>query len=249
MSTPVTACVILIGNEILSGRTKDKNLAYISETLNAHGVQVTEARVIADVESVIIDSVNECRAKFDYVFTTGGIGPTHDDITSLSIAKAVGKPLIRHPQAEQQLRKYYGPEKTNDARMKMADVPEGAELIPNPISIAPGFIIENVYVMAGVPSICEAMIDYVAPTLKGGAPMQAIAYDVNKAEGDIAVILNAIQENYADLEIGVYPRYYEGRLSSHVVVRGRDEAELKEAADKLKTQLESELDAELKLVA
>ncbi len=243
-----SACVIMIGNEILSGRTKDKNLSYIAEALNKHGVRVMESRVIPDIEATIISTVNETRAAFDYIFTTGGIGPTHDDITSAAIAKAFGAPLIRHPEAEAGLRAYYGEEKTNEARLSMADVPEGAQLIPNPISTAPGFIIGNVHVMAGVPSICQAMIDHVAPTLSGGAPMRSIAYDVNMAEGDMADTLAQIQDAFETIELGVYPRYSEGVLSSHVVLRSNDDAALS-AADADLTQALKALGAELKPVS
>lgn len=236
----VTACVLLIGNEILSGRTHDKNLPYLAEKLNAHGVRVMEARVIPDLEAEIVAAINEVRAKYHYVFTTGGIGPTHDDITTACVAKAFGLPVIRHKEAEAALRAYYEPQgKVNEARLSMADVPEGAMLIPNPISTAPGYIIGNVHVMAGVPSICRAMIDYVAPLLSGGAPMQSIAYDVNKAEGDMAAQLSAIQEAHPLVEIGIYPRYIEGRLSSHIVLRCADEAALKAADAALRAAFEA----------
>lgn len=238
MNVPMpSACVILIGNEILSGRTKDKNLAYIAEKLNAHGVRVMQARVIPDIETAIVETVNACRAQFDYVFTTGGIGPTHDDITSACIAAAFGVKLIRHPEAEAQLRDYYGPDKINEPRLSMADVPEGAALIPNPISMAPGFVIGNVYVMAGVPGICRAMIDAVAPTLSGGAPMLSVAFDVDRPEGDIAGRLVDVQHAFAEVEIGVYPRYVEGRLSSHVVLRSQDETRLADCERQVRASL------------
>ena len=153
----VTAALLIIGNEILSGRTQDANLAFLAQELNEAGIQVREVRVVPDEETEIVAAVNALRAKFDHLFTTGGIGPTHDDITSACVAKAVGRPLIRHPEAERRLLAYYPPEKVNPARMKMADTPEGAELIDNPVSVAPGFTIENVHVLPGVPSILQAM--------------------------------------------------------------------------------------------
>ena len=150
MTKIVTACMIIIGNEILSGRTQDKNLSWLSQRLNEVGVRMRHARVIPDVEEIIVATVNECRAQYDYVFTSGGIGPTHDDITSECIAKAFGVPLGRNAEAEARLRVYYKPEDINEARLRMANTPEGAELIDNPVSTAPGFRMENVYVLAGV---------------------------------------------------------------------------------------------------
>lgn len=222
MTSSPTACVLLIGNELLSGKTPDQNLPYIAEKLSSVGVIVRECRIIPDIEATIIETVNACRTQFDYVFTTGGIGPTHDDITSATIAKALQLPLIRHPEAEAALRNYYGEAKTNEARLSMADMPEGSALIPNPISIAPGFQIHNIYVLAGVPSICRAMMDHVALTIKGGAPMRAISFDVECQEGDIADELTRLQASYPQTEIGIYPRYGEGRLYSHVVIRSID---------------------------
>ncbi|MEJ0010251.1 MAG: competence/damage-inducible protein A [Alphaproteobacteria bacterium] len=164
----VTACLVIIGNEILSGRTQDRNLAHIAAELNEVGVRLVEARVIPDIEDTIVATVNEVRGKFDYVFTTGGIGPTHDDITAAAIAKAFGVKLVRDKAAEKLLTDLYrGTDKLNEARLKMADVPEGSELIPNPVSTAPGFRVGNVYVMAGVPAIMQAMLKAVLPTLKG----------------------------------------------------------------------------------
>jgi molybdenum cofactor synthesis domain-containing protein len=154
---PVTACLIIIGNEILSGRTIDANLPYIAQKLGASGIRMAEVRVVADDEAAIVEAVNACRERYGYVFTTGGIGPTHDDITAASIAKAFGRPYGRNAEAERRLLAYYPPERVNAARMKMADTPEGAELIDNPVSVAPGFRIANVYVLPGVPKIMQAM--------------------------------------------------------------------------------------------
>ena len=165
--TTVTASLIIIGNEILSGRTTDANLPYLAKALGEIGIRLTEARVVSDDEVEIVGAVNACRSKYDYVFTTGGIGPTHDDITAACVAKAFGRSYGRNTEAEARLLAYYPPEKVNDARMSMADMPDGVTLIDNPVSIAPGFRIENVFVMAGVPKIMQAMLDNILPTLQG----------------------------------------------------------------------------------
>jgi molybdenum cofactor synthesis domain-containing protein len=174
-SKPVTACLIIIGNEILSGRTVDANLPHIAKVLGQVGIRLAEARVVADDEAAIVDAVNTCRARHTYVFTTGGIGPTHDDITAACIAKAFGRPFGRNAEAERRLLAFYPPERVNEARMSMADMPEGVELIDNPVSVAPGFRIENVFVLAGVPKIMQAMLDLVLPKLEGGVKVHARA--------------------------------------------------------------------------
>lgn len=220
----VTACLIIIGNEILSGRTQDRNLAHLAIKLNEVGVRLIETRVIPDIEATIIATINECRKKFDYIFTTGGIGPTHDDITSASIAKAFGVKLIRHPEAESALRAHYkGPDLINEARLKMADVPEGAELIPNPVSAAPGFRIGNVFVMAGVPAIMQSMLATILPKLKGGKSMQSLSLTTDLREGTIADGLTNIQNTYPDVEIGSYPHFAKGELSTTLVFSSPDE--------------------------
>src|SRR5512134_200599 len=167
----VTAAVIIIGNEVLSGRTADANLCFLAKALNEVGVRVREARIIPDDEAVIVETVNACRQTFDYVLTTGGIGPTHDDITSASIAKAFGVPLERNPQAIRALEQHYRPGEFNEAGRKMADIPAGASLIDNPLSKAPGFQIGNVFVLPGVPVIMRAMFDGLRARLSGGEPM------------------------------------------------------------------------------
>ncbi|MES2983697.1 MAG: molybdopterin-binding protein [Pseudomonadota bacterium] len=224
MKKPVSACLVIIGNEILSGRTQDKNLAHLALTLNETGVQLREVRVIPDVESVIVATINTVRAQYDYVFTTGGIGPTHDDITSASIAKAFGVPIHRHPDAARALLAHYTPEQVNEARMKMADVPLGATLVPNAVSTAPGFRMENVYVMAGVPRIMQAMLDAILPELKGGATVLSLSVTTNLGEGAIAQGLTAIQDRYADIDIGSYPMYKAGEVSTTLVLRSPDAA-------------------------
>jgi molybdenum cofactor synthesis domain-containing protein len=177
--TAPTASVLIIGNEILSGRTPDANLAYIAKKLAGIGVKLCEARVVPDIEADIVKAVNELRAHYTYVITTGGIGPTHDDITASSVAKAFGKKLIEHPEARTRLMAYYTETSINPARLRMAMIPEGADLIDNPISAAPGFRVENVYVLAGVPGIMQAMMDQIAATMKHGPAIHSIAMRKN----------------------------------------------------------------------
>jgi molybdenum cofactor synthesis domain-containing protein len=222
--TLVTAALLIIGNEILSGRTQDKNLAYLATELNRAGIQLREVRVVPDVEAEIIAAVNALRARYDYLFTTGGIGPTHDDITSASIARAFGVKLIRHPEAEAALRAHYTPDMINEARLKMADVPEGSTLIPNIVSAAPGFRVENVFILAGVPKIMQAMLAAAIPHLEGGAVVQSVNITTNLPEGTIAAGLTEIQSRYTDLDIGSYPYYKEGDRSTTLVFRGVDAA-------------------------
>ena len=219
MENIVTACLVIIGNEILSGRTVDANLAHLATRVNAVGVRLMEVRVIPDVEATIVATIDEVRAKYDYVFTTGGIGPTHDDITSAAIAKAFGVPLHRHPEAERILRQHYTADQINEARLKMADVPLGATLLDNPVSSAPGFKMGNVYVMAGVPRIMQAMLDAIIPTLRGGEPVQSLTVTTDLPEGTIADGLTEIQHRYPDVEIGSYPMYKTGAFSTSLVLR------------------------------
>jgi molybdenum cofactor synthesis domain-containing protein len=220
--TIVTACVLIICNEILSGRTQDTNLAYIATGLNSVGVTLKEARVIADIPEAIIGTVNEVRAAFDYVFTTGGIGPTHDDITSECIAKAFGVPWTLHPEAHQIFLDHYKPGELNEARLRMAHTPEGASLIKNAVSRAPGFRMGNVFVMAGIPRVMQAMFDAVKHDLKGGRPMLSRSVSCHLAEGIIAKGLGEIQRRFADLDIGSYPFYRRGEFGTTLVLRGRD---------------------------
>ena len=233
----VTAAVIIIGNEVLSGRTRDQNLPFLAEALNAVGVRVREARVVADDEDAIADAVNACRARFDYVFTTGGIGPTHDDITAASIAKAFGVALLRDPEAEAKLRRHYRSDEVNAARLKMADVPEGATLIDNPVSAAPGVQMGNVFVLPGVPAIMRAMFDGLRHRLHGGAPMRARTLSAFTTEGRIAAPLGAVQAAHAAVEIGSYPFVRYGRFGVSLVVRGIEEAAVDAAADAVRQLL------------
>ncbi|MGQ9369590.1 competence/damage-inducible protein A [Azospirillum sp. ST 5-10] len=228
-----TAAVLIIGNEILSGRTKDANLPYLAETLGGIGVRVREARVVPDVEEEIVVAVNACRARYTYVFTTGGIGPTHDDITSASVAKAFGVPLERNAEAVARLERHYATGALNAARLRMADVPAGAVLVDNPISQAPGFRIGNVFVLAGVPNIMQAMVDGLLPRLKGGPPIHARTVSCELAEGRIAADLAALQERNPDVEIGSYPYFRNGFFGVSLVLRGTDESLLDTVAEDL----------------
>ncbi|MGE0718536.1 MAG: competence/damage-inducible protein A [Alphaproteobacteria bacterium] len=233
----VTACVLVIGNEILSGRTKDANLPFLAERLNAVGVRLTEARVIPDVPQVIIDTVNDVRARFDYVFTTGGIGPTHDDITAECVAAAFGLPLVRNPEAVRRLEARYPPGGLNEARLRMANTPEGATLIDNPVSAAPGFQIGNVFVMAGVPSIMQAMFEGVKHRLVGGLPMLSRTVGTDLPEGTMAKDLSAIQDRYPEVEIGSYPFFRMGRPGTSIVSRSTDAVRLAAATDEVKAMM------------
>jgi molybdenum cofactor synthesis domain-containing protein len=242
-SPTVTAAVLIIGNEILSGRTRDANLPYLAVRLNEIGIRLREARVIADVEEDIVAAVNQCRSRYDYVFTTGGIGPTHDDITAASVAKAFGLPLVRNPAAVARLEAHYEPGMLNEARLRMANTPEGATLIDNPVSAAPGFQIGNVFVLAGVPSIMQAMFEGLKHRLAGGAPMLSRTVAVFLPEGAIAKGLGALQDRYPMLEIGSYPFFRQGKFGTSLVLRGTDSAVLDRAAEELRALIR-ELGAE-----
>jgi molybdenum cofactor synthesis domain-containing protein len=232
--TIVTACVLIIGNEILSGRTQDANLAFLAQGLNDIGIRLREARVIADDTPTIVGTVNEVRRKFDYVFTTGGIGPTHDDITAPSIAEAFGVPLILHPEAKRILESHYPPGGLNEARLRMAQVPEGASLLPNPISRAPGFRIGNVFVLPGVPQIMQAIFNELKHRLKGGAKVFSRSISCTMGEGTIAKDLAALQARYADLEIGSYPYFRRSDFGVTLVVRGTEQGRIAAAVEELK---------------
>ena len=232
---PVTAALVVIGNEILSGRTKDVNVAYLARQLTALGIQLAEVRMVRDEERAIIAAVNTLRASHNYVFTTGGIGPTHDDITSEAVARAFNLPYRIHPEAKRILVEFY--EETgrelNEARMRMAHTPEGAALIENPVSRAPGFRVENVHVLAGIPAVMRAMFESVAPTLKGGREVKSREIAVLLGEGDVAEGLEGLQERFPALEIGSYPFVREGNFGTTLVLRGTDEAEITRAGDEL----------------
>ncbi len=221
------AALIIIGNEILSGRTQDKNLSYLANWLNEIGIQLGEVRVIRDEEEIIVDAVNNLRKTYNYVFTTGGIGPTHDDITSLSIAKAFNVDLEINDKALSILKEYYKDSELTDARMKMTMIPKGAELVDNPISRAPGFKIENVFVMAGIPSIMQGMLEGARKHLKGGDIIKSTSVDVFTRESNVAEELAELQRNYPDIEIGSYPFSKENKFGTSLVLRSKDSRLLK----------------------
>ncbi len=226
MPNPI-ACLLVIGNEVLSGRTQDANIKFIATGLGAIGIPLREVRVIPDVPDTIVTTVNECRARFDHVFTTGGIGPTHDDITSECVAAAFGVPWEPHAEAWARMERHYQPGEFNAARQRMATMPRGATLIENAISVAPGFTIGNVHVMAGVPRIMQAMFTSLAPTLQGGTPVQSRAvHAVGLLEGAIAAGLEAIQKRFPDLDLGSYPFYRIDGNGVALVAKGTDSAAL-----------------------
>ncbi len=231
-----TAAVLLIGDEILSGRTKDANLGWIADWLTALGIDLKEARVVSDDEADIVAALNALRARYTYVFTTGGIGPTHDDITADAVAKAFGAGIDHHPEAVTILREHFAarglPE--TEARMRMARIPNGAELIPNAVSKAPGFHIGNVFVMAGVPKIMQSMLEAVTPKLTGGRKMLSRTVPLNLGEGDVAKRLKEIQQAHEGVMIGSYPfEKPDGRYGTNIVIRSRDEDRMKAAAQEV----------------
>jgi molybdenum cofactor synthesis domain-containing protein len=226
-----TAAILLIGDEILSGRTKDKNLGYIADWLVALGIDLREARVVPDIEDEIVAAVNTLRGRYTYVFTTGGIGPTHDDITADSVAKAFGVEISHHPEASEILLAYFKEmnREPNEARMRMARIPHGATLILNKVSKAPGFQLGNVFVMAGVPKIMQAMLDEVAPRLTKGVPMQSRKLEFQGGEGDVATPLGDIQKRYPQVVIGSYPFESPTGYATNLILRARDLPALDEA--------------------
>ncbi|HSZ74233.1 MAG TPA: molybdopterin-binding protein [Rhizomicrobium sp.] len=239
----ITAAVLVIGDEILSGRTQDTNTNYIAKFLGTLGIDLREARVVPDVEAEIVAALNALRTRYTYVFTTGGIGPTHDDITSDSIAKAFGVGIDYHPEALALLgARYKNPADFNESRKRMARVPDGADLIRNSVSIAPGFRIGNVFVMAGVPAIMRAMLENLMPHLERGAVVHAITISTRLPEGRIAAALGRIQESFPDVAIGSYPFYREEGFGVQLVARGRDSGSVEGAAKAIETMLEGEGD-------
>jgi molybdenum cofactor synthesis domain-containing protein len=225
----VTATVLVIGDEILSGRTKDKNIGFIAEYLTALGIDLREVRVVPDDEAEIVTAVNALRRRYSYVFTTGGIGPTHDDITVDCVAKAFGVPLEFHPEAVRIISERAAALGTgmNEARMRMARIPRGAALVPNKVSGAPGFQIGNVIVMAGVPAIMQAMLDAVAPNLKTGVKMLSETIRADAREGDVGTELGIVAKTHADVSIGSYP-FFDEKMgpNTNIVVRAREPQKL-----------------------
>jgi molybdenum cofactor synthesis domain-containing protein len=230
----VTAGVLIIGNEILSGRTQDANLAFLAQGLNEVGIRLREARVIPDDHDVIVGTVNEVRQAVDYVFTTGGIGPTHDDITAQCVADAFDVALVVHPEARRLLETHYPPGQLNEARLRMAMVPEGAVLLPNPISRAPGFQIGNVFVLPGVPSIMRGIFEQLKYRLIGGEKLLSRSVSCHLAEGTLAQDLALLQGRYPHVEIGSYPYFRRGDFGVTLVLRGTDRERLAAATEELK---------------
>ena len=237
-SEVITAAILVIGDEILSGRTKDKNIGYIAEYLTNIGIDMREVRVVPDIEDEIVTALDALRHRYTYVFTTGGIGPTHDDITSATVAKAFGVPIMRSAEAVRRMERHYPAGQLTPARLKMTEVPEGSTLIDNPISTAPGFQIGNVFVLAGVPNIAHAMFDGVKHRLKAGPPVLSRAVACNLPEGAIAEGLTAIQDRHASVEIGSYPFYRRGGFGTSLVSRGTDAAELEQVVVEIRSLIE-----------
>jgi len=235
----VTAALLVIGDEILSGRTKDKNIGYIAEYLTAIGIDLREVRVVPDVEEEIVAAVNALRRRYAYLFTTGGIGPTHDDITADSVAKAFGVGIGHDPRAVAMLRERYADEELTEARLRMARVPDGSDLIENPVSKAPGFRVGNVFVMAGVPSIMQAMLDNVAPTLETGSPMVVETIEaLGLPEGVYAAALGDVARAHPAVSIGSYPSFTSSGFRNQIVVRGKDAGAVATAAGAVRDALE-----------
>lgn len=236
MSNP-TAAMLVIGDEILSGRTRDANMYYLAGELTAAGIDLREVRVVSDDSAAIIAAVRALAAAYDHVFTSGGIGPTHDDITADCIAAAFGRSIDVREDARSLLEAHYRKSalELNAARLRMARIPEGAGLIDNPVSVAPGFTVENVYVMAGVPSVFKAMVESILPQLTGGAPLISETLRINRGEGDIAGPLGEIAASYPQLSMGSYPfQLRDGKYGANVVIRGEDDALVNEALAKLR---------------
>jgi molybdenum cofactor synthesis domain-containing protein len=234
-----TAALLVIGEEILSGRTEDKNIAQVAQWFNRQGIRLEEVRVVPDREDAIIAAVNALRSAYDYVVTTGGIGPTHDDITVDSIAAAFGLPVAIHPQARAILEQYYekrGLELT-ESRLRMARAPQGAELIANPTSGAPGINIGNVYILAGVPNIAAAMLEALDGKLQGGRPIVSITISAHAAESEVAGLLKQVQDDHPGTSIGSYPFYREGGFGADFVVRSEDQKLAQQCADDLRNRL------------
>ena len=233
-----TAGLVIIGDEILSGRTQDKNIAQIALWLNLQGIRLVEVRVVGDTMAAIVEAVNALRARNDYLFTTGGIGPTHDDITVDAIAAAVGVPVVVHPKARAMLDSYYASRGgLTEARLRMARVPDGAELIENRMSGAPGIRWGNIFIMAGVPHITAMMLDALSGTIEGGRPLLSRTIGCWVAESEVADLLSAAETAHEGCQIGSYPFFREGRVGANFVIRATDAARLAACADDLVQRL------------
>ena len=229
-----TAALVVIGDEILSGRTHDRNIAQVASWLQVQGIRLLEVRVVPDREDAIGSAVNALRVCHDYLFTTGGIGPTHDDITVDAVALALGRPVVVHPEARRILEEYYVTRGgLNDARLRMARVPQGAELIPNRMSGAPGIRIGNVFLMAGVPHICAQMLDALTGTLEGGAPLLSETIGCLVPESEVADLLREVEKAHPQCQIGSYPFFRDGKVGANFVIRSTDAGELRSCADTL----------------
>lgn len=236
----IKSAIVVIGNEILSGKTKDTNTPWISERLQERGIMLGEVRVIQDVEESIVTTINELRPRFDYIFTTGGIGPTHDDITAQSIAKAFGTKLERNKEAFDILEEHYGLEALTPPRAKMSMIPAGASLIPNPVTAAPGFIIENVIVMAGVPRIMQAMLDHIMKQIQTSDPILSNTVTCSLAESLVANQLGSVQQDFPGVQLGSYPHYRAGVLGLSLVARGSDQSRVAAATQRIVELIEEE---------
>ena len=236
MQTPdaVTACALIIGNEILSGRTPDANLNHLAITLGGWGIQLREARVIPDVEAEIVAAVNHCRRRFNYVFTTGGIGPTHDDITAACVAKAFAVPLVVSPEIAQRIRQRPAPPDVMEMRMLMARIPQGAVLVDNTTGGPPGFRVDNVIVMAGIPAVMRAMLASLEGKLDSGPVMQSRSVTAYLGESEIAKGLGKVQERYPDIDLGSYPFFRDGRYGANLVMRGADVGRLEQMLEEVR---------------
>ena len=225
-NTKVNAAILIIGNEILSGRTQDTNTSTLANWLNSIGVKVNEVRVVPDIEKKIVDTLNILRSENDYVFTTGGIGPTHDDITAQSVAKAFGLKYEIHKEAFKILEAYYQPGEFNEGRQKMVWMPENAELILNPTSGAPGFSVKNVFCLPGVPSILKSMLGGLKNRIVGGQPIISHTISLKTVESEIASSLTKVQDNNKEVEIGSYPFFHAGKLGVSIVLRSEDQSKI-----------------------
>jgi molybdopterin-biosynthesis enzyme MoeA-like protein len=233
-----TAALLVIGDEILSGRTQDKNIGQVASWLNVQGIRLVEVRVVPDVEDAIVEAVNALRTRNDYLFTTGGIGPTHDDITVDSIAAALGVGVVHHAAAVDILTRYYATRGgVTDARLRMARVPDGADLIPNRMSGAPGIVIGNIFIMAGVPAITAGMLDALTGTLEGGDPVVSVTLGAWIAESEVSDLLRAIERAHTGCAIGSYPFFREGRVGANFVSRSTDGAAAQACSDAIATAL------------
>lgn len=233
-----TAALIVIGDEILSGRTHDKNIAQVASWLQVQGIRLAEVRVVPDVEARIVSAVNDLRVVYDYLFTTGGIGPTHDDITVDAVAAALGVPVVIHPQARALLEAYYATRGgLNEGRLRMARVPEGSALIPNRMSGAPGIRRGNLFLMAGVPHITAGMLDALTGTLEGGLPLLSATIGCWVGESEVAGLLRGVEQAHANCQIGSYPFFREGRVGANFVVRSTGAEDLAACCDSLIAEL------------